>query len=237
MTDLRETFAHIILIAKADIKKKDFDTNLNNAIASFDRRWNSWKGIQSKKYEAGDHNAKKALDVLNSESEILAQHIYDYFVEEEEQVDDPSVAKMASQIKEVIDEPVKEPEPTKEKDEPEPIKPEPTKSEPVATPEPEPLPEPPKEPVIEPAPVAEPEPAPPAEPPTPEEPYPSDSDEKALHQLFKEGKVTELSRKALGAAGLDVSFWSDLTSTGMKCGKYRLHKKAREEFYTLEKIA
>jgi|GEM_PF-6707035 len=210
MTDLREDFPHIILIAKADIKKRDFDTNLNNAIASFERRWASWKGIQLKKYEAGDYNSKKALEVLTSESEILAQHIYNYFVEDDEQVEDASVSKMADQIKDVIDEPVANSvkdsklntTPTVDD-----LVPEPTHSdnEPITTP------------------IAD-------------DSEPDDSDEKVLHKLFKEGKVKDLSKRALGDAGLDISFWSDLTSTGMKCGKYRLHKKAKEEFYNLEKI-
>ena len=45
-----------------------------------------------------------------------------------------------------------------------------------------------------------------------------------------------LLRYFIRKEGFDTSFWSDLTSTGCKCGKYRLFKTTREEFYNLEKI-
>ncbi len=120
---MKDQFPHLVLIAKAEIKKKDFSEDLREHIASFERRFNTWKGQQQKRYEANDPLAIKSFKALVSESTIIAQHIYDYFVEEEDQVVNPTVDKVVDQIKDAIDNP-----------------------EPTPAPAPEPIPEPVKEP-------------------------------------------------------------------------------------------
>jgi outer membrane biosynthesis protein TonB len=218
MVDVKETFPHLVLIAKAEIKKKDFSEDLREHIASFERRFNTWKGQQQKRYEAGDPLAVKSHKALVSESTILAQHIYDYFVEEDDQTNSTNINVVADQIKDAIQNP--EPEPAK-------------------TPEPTTTPTPKVEPVAEPVsePKTEPTPEPKATESTPaSEPESDSDDEKALDKLFKAGTLTGISKDMLRREGFDVGFWSDLTSTGCKCGKYQLFKASKEEFYNLKKV-
>ena len=220
MASLKETLPHIALIAKADIKKKEFSVGLNSTINVFEGRFNAWHKSFRKRYEDGNQDAIDRYDSFVAESEILAQHIYDYFVEDEEQDDSSSIDNKADQIKDAIDDdddgkPVIEP-----------IIPavEPIVTPPIVTP---PIVEPviePIEPIIEPTkPVVEPEKA-------------SSKSEQILSDLFKEGIVSGITKEILRAKGFDTSFWGDLSSTGQKCGKYRLSKKVNDELYNLEKI-
>ncbi len=210
----KTTLPHVALIAKAEIKKRDFNNDLNNMIASFDRRFSEWCKFNSKKYELNDEKAMKAYETFLSESTIIAQHIYDYFVEEEDQIAQPSVVQAAAQIQDAIADPAPATDPP-------PVSPV-TPSDPVnATPASPPIP-----------------PATPSDPPPAAnaDPEPDETNERALHKLYKEGKLTEISRETLKSAGFNTSWWGDLQSTGQRCGKYRLYKEKSERLYSLEKI-
>ena len=220
MASLKETLPHIALIAKADIKKKEFSVGLNSTINVFEGRFNAWHKSFRKRYEDGNQDAIDRYDSFVAESEILAQHIYDYFVEEDEQDDSASIDNKADQIKDAIDDDDGKPV----------IEPVIPAVEPIVTPpivEPpivEPVIEPIIEPIIEPViPIVEPEKA-------------SSKSEQILSDLFKEGIVSGITKEILRAKGFDTSFWGDLSSTGQKCGKYRLSKKVNDELYNLEKI-
>ncbi len=217
MATLKEQLPHIALIAKAEIKKKEFSADLTNTLNSFERRYDGWWNMNKKKYEVQDPVALKSYETYTSESTLIAQHIYDYFVEESEQVGDPTIAQMATQIKEEI-----------QGDNAPPVEPvvTPPATEPITTPEPVAIP--PVEPIV---PPVTPEPA---KPVTPDEPEPDGKDERVLARLFKEGVTTGITKALLAEKGLDVGFWSDLTSTGMTAGKYRLIGK--NGIYTLEKL-
>ena len=210
MASLKETLPHIALIAKADIKKKEFSVGLNSTINVFEGRFNAWHKSFRKRYDEGNQDAIDRYDSFVAESEILAQHIYDYFVEDEEQDDSASIDDKANQIKDAIDD---------NDDDGKPI------IEPVIEPIAESIVTPPiVEPVIEPIePAVEPEKA-------------SSKSEQILSDLFKEGIVSGITKEILRAKGFDTSFWGDLSSTGQKCGKYRLSKKVNDELYNLEKI-
>jgi hypothetical protein len=219
MATFKETLPHIALIARADIKTKEFSAGLNSTINVFERRFNSWHKSFRKRYDEGNQDAINGYDSFFAESEILAQHIYDHFVEDDEQDDSASIDDKADQIKDaIIDDviPVTEPviEPVIPINEPiiEPVIP---VTEPVI---------PVVEPIIEPViPIVEPEKA-------------SSKSEQILSDLFKEGIVSGITKEILRAKGFDTSFWGDLSSTGQKCGKYRLSKKVNDELYNLEKI-
>ncbi len=240
MTDLKAALPHIALIAKSDIKKKDFDSKLHNVISSFDRRFDAWIRIGAKKYEEEDAAAVKAYETFVDESHIIAQHIYDYFVDDEDQLDEPTVNQMADQIKDSIDEPVSDPVPVDKK---EPV----TTVDPVTNPEPvktatdnDPTPQtkpadniaPETAPEIKPAPTPNPAPAASTDP---EEQF-SSQEEKVLAAFFKQGKIAGISKADLKEAGFDTSWWGNLQSTGQKCGKYRLFKRTSEPLYNLEKL-
>ncbi len=229
MTDIKSTLPHIALIAKSEIKKKDFDTNLQNLLDAFERRFAQWKNQKLKRYEAGDPIAVKSYDVMVSESTIIAQHIYDYFVEEEDQIDNSgtdkldasTVNKMADQIKDNKDTPPEN-----------------------NTPPPPPIPDPEtiivdtppaKVPEVKLDDVKDPEP-PKVDTKVADDPEPEDSDEKVLHKFFKEGKLSGISKAMLHKEGFDTGFFGNLTSKGQTCGKYRLYKESNEEFYNLKKI-
>lgn len=218
MTQLKDNLPHVVLINKADIKKKHFSEDLNNALAAFERRFTSFKGLQLKKYEAGEEGAKRAYQSLVSESTILAQHIYDYFVEDDEQKNDASIQVMADQIKDNLAEGANAGDGSQVQGDGQDKKPDET---------------PPSDAGKQGEGLSDKQSKPAADA---EESF-SSNDEKVLAKLFKEGKVTGISRKMLSDAGFDTGFWSDLKSTGQRCGKYRLFKKTFEEFYNLEKTA
>lgn len=225
MTELKSSLPHITLIATAEIKKKEFDDKLTNVISSFDKRFETWFKMSEKTYERGEVKAVKAYETFIDESTIIAQHIYDYFVEDDEQIDDATVNQMADQIKEVINEPPPNTDPAPNNEPPkEPV-------EPVA----------PKEPIqnVDPPPVdTTVSPTPPVTdpPPVEEKEEFSSKNEEVLARLYKQGKLTEISKKLLKEEGFDTSWWGNLESTGQKCGKYALSKRTTEEFYNLTKI-
>jgi hypothetical protein len=95
-------FPHIVLINNADVKRKDLSGGILHFIADFEK---SYKGYMLKPTELG-------LQKLKEKSDVIAQHIYDYFVEDDEQIDDPSVAQMVNQVKDAVnDEPAPNPAP------------------------------------------------------------------------------------------------------------------------------
>lgn len=68
-------FPHIQLLNNKEIKFKELPDSIKTSIAGFQKRHTGWKMQKS----------PKALEILKVDSTILAQHIYDYFVEEEDQ--------------------------------------------------------------------------------------------------------------------------------------------------------
>jgi len=91
--ELRE-FPHIILINQSKIKIKALDTGIQALVDDFVK---SYKGYQLKKSE-------KQLEVLKAKSEVLATHIYTFFVDEDDQTENPTLAEQVEAIKEEVEE-------------------------------------------------------------------------------------------------------------------------------------
>lgn len=68
-------FPHIQLLNKTGIKIKELSEDVKVSVAAFEK---SYKGFVMNK-------SQKTLTNLQSQSKIIAQHIYDYFVEDDEQ--------------------------------------------------------------------------------------------------------------------------------------------------------
>lgn len=88
-------FPHIILINKSGIKLRELSQDVKNSMETFQRRLVGWKMKRS----------QDSLKFLISDSEILAQHIYDYFVESEDQeAETGNIEEMAQEIIEAKEE-------------------------------------------------------------------------------------------------------------------------------------
>jgi hypothetical protein len=70
-----ENFPHIIILNRQDLKFKNFDQDLILNLESFEKSLKTW---QTKK-------DAKILEELKAKSKLIAQHIINYYVEEEEE--------------------------------------------------------------------------------------------------------------------------------------------------------
>jgi hypothetical protein len=120
-----DQFLHNQVITGAKLNVSDFDTNLKTVITDFNKRLNAFN---MKPTDAG-------LLSLQAQSRLIAQHIYDYYVDKDDQTADfMNTATTKVEIKEAIKE-IKE-ESKDPKPEPKPTDPNPAPIEPPAPPAP-----------------------------------------------------------------------------------------------------
>ena len=85
-----DQFPHVVLLKQSEIKFKELDEVVKLNIESFEKSFKTW---QTKK-DPG------MLSQLKARSQMIAQHIWNYFVEEEEQTaQEGDIAAMAEDIK------------------------------------------------------------------------------------------------------------------------------------------
>lgn len=152
------------------------------------------------------------LPSLKALSTLIMQNIYDYYVDKSDQEvkigDEPTkgeIKKVAKEIKEEI----KDTPPGASDGKPEPV---PTPEPPTPTPTPQPVPTPTPEPTEE---------------------EPSNTNEKALFLLKKEGIVEGITKAMLKEKGFDTGAWGPLGITGCRVGKYVLYKGFSDSTFKL----
>jgi hypothetical protein len=196
-----ENFPHNQIIKKASVKVEELDEDLRILIASFTKKYNGYRLKES----------PSALREIEAFSNIIAQHIYDYHVDKEDQgikIDkDEPITK--EEIKEIVEE-------IREEKKPEPVvAPVPDKD---LTPDPEPAQKPEPEPI---------------EPLIQEDPEPSNRNEKALYLLLKEDHTSGITRSMLKEKGFDLD---KASIRGCRIGSYMLYKEFSETTYHLKKV-
>lgn len=207
-----EEFDHIVLLKATNIKINELSQDIKNVIADFESKF--------KRYRMQKEESQ--LKVLDSYSKVIAQHIVDYFVEDEEQTPSATIIEQVADVKNAIE----------EKDEKKEIAlivdahtdPNKAQSTPMAPPAP-PVAPPVVTPPTHPTPVNPPIPSP--------APVYADSDDVVLAKLMEEGK-TEVTKKELVAAGFKTGMFSKLTYNGATT-KFFILKKIKEDVYSLSK--
>lgn len=195
-----DQFPHNKVLSGTKVKLNDLDDNLKKVITLFNQKHNGYKLNPSEKSEGE----------LMALSTIVTQHIYDYYIDEEDQeVEIKGPVATPAEVKAIVEE-IKEEE--KKPDAP------------VVEPTPEPIPD--STPTPEPAtPTPQPVQVPDIEP--------ANRNEKALYLLFKEGVTSGITRSMLKEKGFDT----DLASIrGCKIGSYKLYKEFSDTTYNLDKI-
>lgn len=95
---------HSIVINDANIKMKEFDEGLKTAIQGFEKNHFAFMRVNGSKLSEEKNILK--LREFQETSKILAQHIYDYFVESSEQTPNATVQEIVEDIKEAKEEEV-----------------------------------------------------------------------------------------------------------------------------------
>jgi hypothetical protein len=182
-----EKLPHEILIEKAKIDVSTLPSEIQNAIAL----------LKSTLIGAKARRDNTRIDQIKANSEIISRHIYDYYVDEDDQnVDDAgsSPASAAADIIEAVEENKSAgTEVSVDGSQDATIEPVETKWTPANNP--------------------------PAELKVDE---PRNQNERALANLVSKGLVTNVSKTILRQHGFDTGFTGPLSFSGCRCGKYSL---------------
>lgn len=94
MDSTANQFPHLVLINQSGLKLRELSVDVKNAMGAWERSYKGW----------GMKKSPQGLEVLISQSKVISQHIYDYFVEEDDQTAKPGdVTQMAEDIKDTKD--------------------------------------------------------------------------------------------------------------------------------------
>lgn len=221
-------YPHELLLSKAGIKIEDLSPDLQKAIKDFNER----KSTDAK---------EELVDKLTANSNILAQNIYDYYV-------DPSSQEATIEIdadKKDITEAAQDILETKKEEEQEDLKgngsegSQPDLVENVQARK-ESATVPPKEEVVDPVAKAieegrekpaEPEKSKEVETPkeTEDPSYQPTGDERVIHDLYSKGIKEKVSRDVLKKHGLNTGFWGNFEDWGGNYGRYSVRKTSNPD--------
>ncbi len=199
-------FPHEILINNAKVKIKALGPGIQAMIDDFRKKHKAWN----------INKDAKQLEVLKDQSSVISQHMYDYYVEDDDQAENPSLSEIIEDVKEEIQGTPAEATPAEVREQvaeviaiqsaPNPL---PVEAAPAAEPVQAPV-------AASPAPAPNPEPVPAVTAEVKEVPADSpvkDKNEKVLEKLFAAGTI-KLSRKELGDAGFNTGSFGPLGSRG-----------------------